>query len=485
MTGNQRGSLAAQLRPRLILTVAVMAVLLGVATVFAARTILYNQLDGELDAAQVRQGRGIVGGDRVPGIETPGMRAGTVITLLRGDGTALKGMVGDGAVMDISDTAALEMVRLVPGEKHSLDLDGLGRYRVEARDTRLGRVAVGLPTNDIDSTLVWLSVFAGSLSLVAIGATSLVTRQVLDTATRPLVELTNTADEVSGLELERGAVEVPRVAVGELPDASEVTRLATSFNRMLGRVEGALGAREASESKLRRFVADASHELRNPLAAIRGYAELAQRRPDTDDAAFAMARIGAESERMAKLVGDLLLLARLDSDVPVTPEPVDVVEVVLNAVSDAQASAPRHRWQLDAPPSEITVMANADQLHQVMVNLLGNARTHTPAGTTVSVAVRAEDGTAVIDVVDDGPGIPAEKQALVFERFTRVDDTRPHTSEKSTGLGLAIVRAVVQSFGGQASVESRPGRTCFSVRLPLAAPSGPGATMLGQPERTP
>ena len=104
MTGNQRGSLAAQLRPRLILTVAVMAVLLGVATVFAARTILYNQLDGELDAAQVRQGRGIVGGDRVPGIETPGMRAGTVITLLRGDGTALKGMVGDGAVMDISDT---------------------------------------------------------------------------------------------------------------------------------------------------------------------------------------------------------------------------------------------------------------------------------------------------------------------------------------------------------------------------------------------
>ena len=297
---------------------------------------------------------------------------------------------------------------------------------------------------------------------------SIVTREVVARAVKPLVALTNTADEVTRLELERGAVEVPRVDAPDMPEDSEVTRLSTAFNEMLDRVEGALTAREESEVKLRRFVADASHELRNPLAAIRGYAELADRAPDGTDTSFALGRIGAESQRMSKLVGDLLLLARLDADVRVEPRPVDAVEVVLNSVSDAQAASRDHRWQLDLPDAEVTVLADPDQLHQVVVNLLANARTHTPPGTTVRTSVRTEGTSAVIEVADDGPGIPADVLPRVFERFARADDARAHSSAQSTGLGLAIVRAVVDSFGGTATVDSRPSLTRFTIRLPLA-----------------
>lgn len=471
----RRGSLAAQLQPRLVLTVAVMAILVVITTLVALRTILYNQLDAELDAAQVRQSRSSIHDDGPPGLETPGMRVGTAIAVRLVDGRAVGGVVGDGstnASMTIEAWSALTSVP-VDGGKYTVDVPGLGAYRVEARESSLGTVAVGLPVADIRRTLLWLTAFAGALGLFAVAATAFVTRAVLDRATKPLVALTDTADEVSRLELERGSVAVPRVETGPLPQHSEVTRLSTAFNDMLGRVEGALQARELSEAKLRRFVADASHELRNPLAAIRGYAELGQRSPE--GTAHALGRIGAESERMTKLVNDLLLLARLDADARVEPRPVDAVEVVLNAVSDAQAASRDHRWLLDVPEDPVEVLADADQLHQVMVNLLANARTHTPPGTSVTATVERRGasaqrggGVAVIRVIDDGPGIAPEVLPRVFERFARADDARAHSAAQSTGLGLAIVRAVVESFGGSASVESRPGLTVFTVVLPLA-----------------
>ena len=406
---------------------------------------------------------------RVPGIDNPGMRLGPVMVLQLGDGTALGTRVGDGSFEQISAGAGNAMLDVTPdGRKRTIDLPGLGAYRVEAHVTQNGKLVVGLPVQDINRSLLWLSLFAGGMTLVAVSATALVTRAVIDAATKPLVALTDTADRVSALELERGAVAVPRVEPVSLPDDNEVTRLATAFNTMLGRVEGALAAREGSEQKLRRFVADASHELRNPLAAIRGYAELAQRAPSAEDTTFALGRIDAESERMTKLVGDLLLLARLDADAKVAPRPVDAVEVVLNAVSDAQAASRDHRWSLNLPDDSITVLADPDQLHQVMVNLLANARTHTPAGTTVTTSAWAADGVATIEVADDGPGIPPDMQQRVFERFARADDARAHTSAQSTGLGLAIVRAVVEGFGGTADLRSHPGDTRFRVTLPLA-----------------
>lgn len=470
-----KGTLAAQLQPRLVVTVAVMAILVSLTTVLAARTILFNQLDSELDAAQVRQTRGTTkpGDDRVPGIETPGMRAGTVIALQLSDGRSLGTVVKDYEFETVTAPVQLALISLpADGVKRTITLEGMGEYRVEARETRLGKVSVGLPVHDINRMLLWLSLFAGAVSLVAIGATAMVTREVLGRATKPLEALTDTADNVSSLDLERGAVEVPRVDVAQLPDSNEVSRLAMAFNQMLGRVEGALTAREESELKLRRFVADASHELRNPLAAIRGYAELTQRAPDGTDTSFALSRIESESQRMTKLVNDLLLLARLDSDPHVDLTPVDVVEVVLNAVSDAQAASHDHTWVLDLPETEIRVLADADQLHQVMINLLANARTHTPPGTTVRTRVRTEGPFAVIELSDNGPGIPPEVLPRVFERFARADDSRAHSVAQSTGLGLAIVRAVVESFSGTASVASVPGETTFTVRLPLATDPG-------------
>jgi two-component system, OmpR family, sensor kinase len=244
-------------------------------------------------------------------------------------------------------------------------------------------------------------------------------------------------------------------------------------------VEEALAARQASETRVRQFVADASHELRNPLAAIRGYAELTRlgREEVPPDAAYAMSRVESEAGRMSSLVEDLLLLARLDSGPDLDLQPADVTEVVINAVNDARVAGSEHIWRLDVP--ELPVMAPVDRhrLHQVVTNLLANARTHTPPGTQVEAGVTVADGSAVITVTDHGPGIPPEIADRVFERFTRADVSRVRTAAAdnggSTGLGLAIVAAVVEAHHGRVEVQSEPGHTCFAVTLPLAAPSAP------------
>ena len=240
---------------------------------------------------------------------------------------------------------------------------------------------------------------------------------------------------------------------------------------MLDNVEGALAARHASETKVRQFVADASHELRNPLASIRGYAELTRRERDTmsPTMSHALGRIESESDRMSRLVEDLLLLARLDSGPALDLKPTDVTEVVLNAVSDARAAGSDHQWSIQVPDEPVTARADRYRLHQVVANLLANARTHTPAGTRVTAALRTEGPWAVITVTDDGPGIPAEILPSVFGRFTRADSSRVRKDGgSSTGLGLAIVAAVVAAHGGRAAVASEPGRTEFTVRIPLA-----------------
>jgi len=238
------------------------------------------------------------------------------------------------------------------------------------------------------------------------------------------------------------------------------------MNQMLGHVSKALVARQASEMRVRQFVADASHELRTPLAAIRGYAELARREEDdTEGVAHALRRVESESARMTTLVDDLLLLARLDSGRPLSAEEVDLTLVVVDAVSDAQVAGPSHRWQLDLPEEPVTTIGDPARLHQVLANLLANARTHTPAGTTVWCGLRTEPGASVVTVTDDGPGIPAALQPEIFNRFVRGDSSRSRAAG-STGLGLAIVAAVVAAHDGVVSVQSRPGRTTFTVRLP-------------------
>jgi two-component system OmpR family sensor kinase len=258
-----------------------------------------------------------------------------------------------------------------------------------------------------------------------------------------------------------------RVPESDANPSTEVGQLGSALNRMLDHIVAALSARQASETRVRQFVADASHELRTPLAAIRGYTELTQRMGDDREAvAHAMSRVASETERITRLVEDLLLLARLDSGRPLEREPVDLSRVAVDAVSDAHVAGPDHQWELDLPEEPVVVTGDAARLHQVLTNLLANARIHTSAGTVVTTRLSTEPTQSVLQVIDNGPGIPAALQSEVFERFARGDTSRSRKGG-STGLGLAIVSAVVKAHNGTITVDSAPGRTEFTVRLPL------------------
>jgi two-component system OmpR family sensor kinase len=261
-----------------------------------------------------------------------------------------------------------------------------------------------------------------------------------------------------------------RVPEADTDPRTEVGQVGSALNRMLGHVADALAVRHASETRVRQFVADASHELRTPLAAIRGYAELTRRSRDEvpRDVAHALGRVESESARMTTLVDDLLLLARLDSGRPLDNDAVELSGLVVDAVNDAHAAGPEHRWLLSLPDQAITVPGDTARLHQVLANLLANARTHTPPGSTVTTGLTTtSDGWAEVTVTDDGPGIPPDLLPDIFERFARGDTSRSRAAG-STGLGLAIVAAVVDAHRGAVSVGSIRGRTVFTVRLPHA-----------------
>jgi two-component system OmpR family sensor kinase len=261
-----------------------------------------------------------------------------------------------------------------------------------------------------------------------------------------------------------------RVAESDTDPRTEVGQVGSALNRMLGHIEGALVARQQSEDKVRQFVADASHELRTPLASIRGYSELTRRGGHKlpDDVVRALGRIESESVRMTSLVEDLLLLARLDAGRELVLGEVDLVPLVADAVGDAHAASPDHEWSLDAPDAPVVVSGDRGRLHQIVANLLANARVHTPAGTSVETRLRVEGDDAVLTVTDDGPGISEGLQSVLFERFARGDGSRARATG-STGLGLSIVAAVVEGHHGTVGVESEPGRTQFTVRIPLKA----------------
>ncbi len=353
----------------------------------------------------------------------------------------------------------------------SLDAD----YRLTAERGDNGAVLItGLPMTPMTDTLdnVELTeaiVFAAALLLTGFIGTAWVRLSL-----RPLRRVTVTAGQVARLPL-ASEVDLPH----RVPDAdqrTEVGQLGAAFNRMLGHVESALTRRQASEARLRRFAADASHELRTPLAAIRGYAELARRHPGTlpPEVAHALGRVEAESARMSALVEDLLLLARLDAGRPLESRPVDLTRLAIDATSDARVAGPDHRWQLELPEGPVLVPGDDQRLHQVLANLLSNARTHTPAGTAVTVALgsSAERDVAELSVTDDGPGIPAELRPDLFERFVRGDGSRSRAAG-STGLGLSIVAAVIAAHHGTVTVDSEPGRTRFAITLPLLPGQAP------------
>ncbi len=328
-------------------------------------------------------------------------------------------------------------------------------------------MVTGLPTRDADRTvasLVGSEVLLISLGLlVAGGLGSVVVRRQL----RPLREVAATAHAVATKPLSSGSIDLDERVPDRLTDErTEVGQMGAALNTLLSHVEQSLEARHRSEQQVRQFVADASHELRTPLATIHGYAELSRRTPD-DPAALsgALAKVETETDRMATLVEDLLLLARLDSGRPLERAEVDVTLLLLESVADARVLSPAHRWQLHLPEEPVTVTGDEQRLHQVVRNLLGNARAHTPPGTTITVSAASLDDRAEIAVHDDGPGLPADLVDHAFERFTRGDSSRTRASG-GAGLGLSLVQAITQAHGGTASVTSRPGSTTFTIALP-------------------
>ncbi len=523
------------LRRRLLATVlgllAVVAAVMGVTSTLALRASLVAQMDGRLLSASERAvhaperntsgttaGTGTSSGSaataptaaptpaattpatptdtRPPWFDGPGQEVGTANILVT-NGVVRAGYIGtDGTYRKLDSTQTATLLGLpTDGTVHPVDLGKLGTYRAVAVHTETGNTVVtALPTADIQATIeryvvVEVLVAAIGLLLAAIGANVVVRREL-----RPLMRVAATATRVSELPLDKGAVRIrDRVPAGDTDATTEVGQVGAALNRMLGHVEAALAARHESESQVRRFVADASHELRTPLASIRGYAELVRRSDEElpGDARQAMTRVEAETVRMTALVEDMLLLARLDASQPLAQEPVDLAALAVDAVADAHAAGPDHRWSLslpggdddelaadlddDAAVAEVDdepsteVLGDDHRLRQVLANLLTNARVHTPAGTRVEVAVSREGGDVVVRVGDDGPGIPESLRDRLFQRFTRGDASRNRAAGSSTGLGLAIAHAVVAAHGGELSVDSVPGRTQFVVRLPAAS----------------
>jgi two-component system OmpR family sensor kinase len=483
--------LRARLIAALVSVVAVVCLVVGVVTDVAMYRFQVDRLDNQLKAAADRAqhprfGPGEDGGRVIapmpgdplqtnppPFLERSGQGPGTIGAVVdHRDGVITAARLNASAAPQSlpADQAAILAALPVNGKPYTRTLGG--------RDYRLLAVVVapegdviitGLPMDDVYTARYQLAGVEVGVGLVALLLAALLGALIMRTTMRPLDRVAAAAREVTELRLDRGEVELP-VRVPHADPRTEVGQVGIALNRMLRHVAAALAARQASETRVRHFVADASHELRTPLAAIRGYAELTRRvgQGVPPDVAHAMSRVESEAARMTVLVEDLLLLARLDSGRPLGAEPVDLSRLVIDAVSDAHVAGPDHRWRLDLPAESVQVTGDPVRLYQVLANLLANARTHTPPGTTVTTSLATNTTKVVLTVVDDGPGIPTDLLPQVFDRFARGDTSRSRAAG-STGLGLAIVAAVVEAHRGSVGVDSRPGRTALTVRLPAGA----------------
>ncbi|MGV8886424.1 MAG: sensor histidine kinase [Microbacteriaceae bacterium] len=479
------------LRRRLVIGIvgllAAVSMIVGTVSVLTLQGSLMSRLDGQLTAATSRTADVVDGGgmSQLPTTGSDGPRPETFLRLAGLPPLTIGGLVL-GGVLDVRilgadlETTTLTSAQLArifaqpaDGVPRTIDLGGtLGSYRVSIvadGDGSGDGLMIGLPLADLQSTVLQLIIVVALVTAVGLIAASIAGRAIVGIALRPLQRVAATATAVSELPLERGEVALAvRVSDVDADPSTEVGQVGAAFNRMLGHVASALTAREASERKVRTFVADASHELRTPLASIRGYAELTRRGGHVlpADVVHALARVESESVRMTRLIDDLLLLARLDDGQSSERRPVDLTALLTDAVSDAHAAGPEHDWQIELPENPIVVQGDALRLHQVVANLLANARIHTPAGTRVQAALRISGASAVLTVTDAGPGIDERVRATVFERFVRGDSSRSRVAG-STGLGLAIVAAIVEGHGGTVSVESDAGHTEFAVTLPV------------------
>jgi two-component system OmpR family sensor kinase len=462
------------LRARLLVGMAVVGVVLVVAAVVITRTTesyLVQRVDAQLAAARggFDRGGGPPGG--APDDHAGGYLNSVYLGYVNGDKiTTLARPAFEDAnapvpaitVDDVYDSHGQPVTEpFTVGTDPPSDT----RYRVMAFPGDRGYTFVAaLSLADVDasvSRLKWVEVLVTGLVL---GILALVTWWVIRLGVRPVKQMTATATAIAGGDLSH------RVPTGH--EGTEAGELGDALNTMLTRIEEAFDERSASEARLRQFIADASHELRTPVATIRGYAELYRRGglEEREELRQAMRRTEAETVRMGTLIDDLLLLARLDQGRPLDRAPVDLGVLAVDAAADARVRAPERR--VTASVSEGVVVAGDEhRLRQVVANLVSNALVHTPPDAAIEARVRSDNGRAVLEVHDDGPGMSPDVASHAFERFYRADRSRSRQYGGS-GLGLSIVQAIIDAHGGTVTLDTSLGHgTTVRVDLPRLEPA--------------
>jgi two-component system OmpR family sensor kinase len=448
-----------------VLTLVVFAVV-GTVLVATMRDYLADRLDEQLTASQREQARRP---DRGP---PPRASYGWYTAVFQVDGDAVRPVAVGSLPSEVDPLAAVARDAARTTVLRSVSLRE-GTYRVRGMPLRTNQVLVSAaPQQDLTDIGRQLIMVVGAAFALALAVLVLVGRLLLRKGLRPLSNMAETAHDITEHDLTRSS-DLP-VRVSGSGGGAEVEELRTALNRMLEHIDLSLAARTAADERLRRFVADASHELRTPLTSIRGYAELfsyaAANEPAERDAH--LARIRAETARMSVLVDDLLLLARLDAadlDTLLRLSNTDLAEVAAAAADAFRAAHPDHPLELDLGIRPVWLAADPIRLRQVLDNLLANVAAHTPPGTPATLSVRASSGVAEVSVVDNGPGIAAQHQPRIFDRFYRVDGSRSR-GQGGTGLGLAVVHMLVVAHGGTVELASEPGRTALTVRLPTPPP---------------
>jgi two-component system OmpR family sensor kinase len=445
------------LRARLLAGMAVVSFVLVAAAVIVARTTQSNLVD-RVDQQLASAGPLVPGAAGGPtSLWAAQIQDGVLTVLFRPNVSSGRAAEPAVTIADAVHAARNHQAFTIGSTSGSV------RYRMLAFRAPDGSITlVGLSLQDVDATMSRLRLVLIAAVAMVIGILALVVFWVLRLGVRPIKRMTRTAGAIAAGDLsQRVPAERPGTEASDLGDA---------LNTMMSTIEGAFTERAASEARLRRFVADASHELRTPVTTIRGYAELYRHGglADTADLDQAMRRTEQESVRMASLVDDLLLLARLDEGRPLARRPVDLGVLGVDAAADARAVAP-DRVVTAEVTAGVIVDGDEDRLRQVVGNLVGNALVHTPAGTAVSVRVHNGNHRAVVEVHDDGPGMAPDVAARAFERFSRADASRSRDAG-GAGLGLAIVQAIVVAHGGAVDLQSAPGTgTTVRVELPRAA----------------
>jgi signal transduction histidine kinase len=478
MNGRPRLSLRARLLTALLAVTTVFLVVLGVVAAVAFGNRIGNVFDGQLQVAARRPISTAVGAtdSYVAYYSYRTGRAGLISDASSPTGRRL--------VVYLDQVGG--RLRPPPGFPFTINLPGgptlravwrLVRPAAEARQTTVPHgkaiIVVARPLSLREAPLRQVILAEIITGAVLIGLLALFGPWIIRRSLAPLDRMATTADQITS----RGDLTARMPDSG---DRAETGRLTSAINTMLGRIQQAFAARLASEQKVRQFAADASHELRTPLTTIRGYAELyRQGALGPDRLPDAMRRIEQESDRMSRLVAELLELARLDRISSLDLTETDLAQLVRDAAADAMAVEPGRPVYAEAPPHLLAVV-DEPRIRQVLANLLGNVREHTPPDTPVAVRLAEAGQGVVLEVADSGPGMSAEHAARAFDRFHRGSTDNgagagasPNGNRSGSGLGLSIVQAIARAHGGDAAIESAPGRgTQVRIWLPtrLTAP---------------